>query len=220
MKAAALTLSVLLSTAASAPAQKPTIGYAPVNGLRMYYEIHGNGSGEPLVLLHGSYMTITNNWTGWIGELSKSRKVIAVEVQGHGRTADINRDFSYENLADDIAALLDHLRIARADLLGYSMGGGVAMQVAIRHPEKVRKVVSISAVFRHDGWVKEAVETFPRMDPGMFKGSPIEIEYRKLSPTPDKFDTFVRRVIQMDIKPYDFGAGNLKATKGPMLSTY
>jgi len=217
MKAAALTLSVLLSTAASAPAQKPTIGYAPVNGLRMYYEIHGNGSGEPLVLLHGSYMTITNNWTGWIGELSKSRKVIAVEMQGHGRTADINRDFSYENLADDIAALLDHLKIARADLLGYSMGGGVAMQVAIRHPEKVRKVVSISAVFRHDGWVKEALDMFPQLTADMLKGSPIETEYKKLSPTPKEFPIFVKRVIAMDLKPYDFGADKLKGTRAPFL---
>jgi pimeloyl-ACP methyl ester carboxylesterase len=138
-------------------------------------------------------------------------------MQGHGRTADINRNFSYENLAADIAGLLEYLKIPQADLLGYSMGGGVAMQVAIRHPEKVRKVVSISAVFRHDGWVKEAVEMFPRMEPGMFKGSPIETEYRKLSPTPDRFETFVKRVIQMDIKPYDFGAGKLKATKAPML---
>ena len=77
--------------------------------------------------------------------------------------------------------------------------------------------MSISAVFRHDGWVPQAVETFPRMDPAMFKGSPIETEYKKLSPTPDKFDTFVRRVIQMDITPYDFGAGKLEATKAPIL---
>ncbi|SRR6266849_1578602 len=190
-------------------------GYAPVNGLKMYYEIHGKG--DPVVLLHGSFMTITNNWTGMIAQLSKSRQVIAVEMQGHGRTADINRDFSYENLADDIAALLDYLKIKRADVLGYSLGGGVAMQVAIHHPEKVRKVVSISAVFRLDGLVKEAVEMFPRMEPGMFKGSPIETEYKKLSPTPDKFETFVKRVIQMSIRPYDFGAGKLKATKAPIL---
>jgi pimeloyl-ACP methyl ester carboxylesterase len=91
------------------------------------------------------------------------------------------------------------------------------MQVAIRHPEKVRKVVSISAAFRHDGLVKEAVEAFPRLEPGMFKGSPIETEYKKLSPTPDKFDTFVKRVVQMAIKPYDFGAEKLKATKAPIL---
>jgi pimeloyl-ACP methyl ester carboxylesterase len=187
----------------------------PVNGLKMYYEIHGKG--DPVVLLHGSFMTITNNWTAMIPQLSKSRQVIAVEMQGHGRTADIDRDFSYENLADDIAALLDDLKIKRADLLGYSLGGGVAMQVAIRHPEKVRKVVSISAAFRHDGLVKEAVEAFPRMEPGMFKGSPIETEYKRLSPTPDKFDTFVKRVVQMAIKPYDFGAEKLKATKAPIL---
>jgi pimeloyl-ACP methyl ester carboxylesterase len=144
----AFVLTTLLSAVVSAQ-QEPTTGYAPVNGLKMYYEVHGNG--DPVVLLHGSFMTITNNWTGWIGELSKTRRVIAVELQGHGRTADIKRDFSYETLSDDVAALLDYLKIPSADLIGYSMGGGVAMQCAIRHPEKVRKVVSISAVFRHDG---------------------------------------------------------------------
>ena len=213
MRTTALILPFLVSGAVST--QEPKTGYAPVNGLKMYYEIHGKG--DPVVLLHGSFMTITNNWTDTIARLSKSRQVIAVEMQGHGRTADINRDFSYEILADDIAALLDYLKIKQADVLGYSMGGGVAMQVAIRHPEKIRKVVSISAVFRHDGWVKEAIEMFPKMDPGTFKGSPIETEYKKLSPTPDKFETFVKRVRQMAIKPYDFGAEKLKATKAPML---
>jgi pimeloyl-ACP methyl ester carboxylesterase len=217
MKTTALIFTILLSTAVSAQAQKPTTGYAPVNGLKMYYEIHGRGSGEPLVLLHGSYMTISSNWTEWIGELSKTRKVVAVEMQGHGRTADINRDFSYENLADDIAAMLDYLEIKQADLLGYSMGGGVAMQVAIRHREKVRKVVSISAVFRYDGWVKEALYIFPQLTADTFKGSPIETEYKKLSPTPNEFPNFVKRVIAMDLKPYDFGADKLKATKAPFL---
>ena len=112
-------------------------GYAPVNGLKTYYEIHGRG--EPVVLLHGAFMTITNNWQDMIAGLSKTRQVIAVETQGHGRTADIKRDFSYENLADDIAAMLDYLKIEKADLISYSMGGGVAMQVAIRHPEKYGK---------------------------------------------------------------------------------
>jgi pimeloyl-ACP methyl ester carboxylesterase len=216
MKTAAFIFTVLLSAALSARAQKPTTGYAPVNGLKMYYEIHGS-SGEPLVLLHGSFMTISNNWTGWLGELSKTRRVIAVEMQGHGRTADIHRDFSYENLADDIAAMLDELKIKQADLLGYSMGGGVAMQVAIRHPEKVRKVVSISAVFRHDGWVKEALDMFPQLTADTFKGSPIETDYKKLSPTPNEFPNFVKRVIAMDLKPYDFGADKFKAIKAPFL---
>lgn len=194
--------------------QEPTTGYAPVNGLKMYHEVHG--SGDPVVLLHGSCMTITNNWTDWISELSRTRRVIAVEMQGHGRTADIEREFTYENLADDVASLLDHLEIPSADLIGYSMGGGVAMQCAIRHPEKVRKVVSISAVFRHDGWVKEALDMFPQLTAETLKGSPIEAEYKKLSPTPDEFPTFVERTIAMDCRPYDFGADRLRATRAPM----
>jgi pimeloyl-ACP methyl ester carboxylesterase len=213
MKTTALVLTMFLSVVASAK-EKPTTGYAPVNGLKMYYEVHG--SGDPVVLLHGSFMTITNNWTDWISELSKTRKVIAIEMQGHGRTADIDRDFSYENLADDVAALLDYLKIPSADLIGYSMGGGVAMQCAIRHPEKVRKVVSISAVFRHDGWVEEALDAFPHLTAEALKGSPIEIEYKKLSPTPDAFPMFVKRVIAMDLKPYDFGADKIKATRAPI----
>jgi pimeloyl-ACP methyl ester carboxylesterase len=217
VKTATLFIAALLPIAVSAQPQQPTTGYAPVNGLKMYYEVHGSSSGEPLVLLHGSFMTITNNWTGWIEELSKSRKVIAVEMQGHGRTADIDRDFSYENLADDIAAMLDYLEIEQADLLGYSMGGGVAMQVAIRHPEKVRKVVSVSAVFRHDGWVKEALDMYPQLTADALKGTPMETEYKKLSPTPGAFPEFVKRAISMDLKPYDFGADKLEATKAPFL---
>ncbi len=213
MKTIAFLQAMLVSAVVSAQ-QTPTTGYAPVNGLKMYYEVHG--SGEPVVLLHGAFMTIPNNWTGWIGELSKTRKVIAVEMQGHGRTADTKRDFSSESLADDVAALLDYLKIPSADLIGYSMGGGVAMQCAIRHPEKVRKVVSISAVFRHDGWVKEALDVFPQLTSEIFKGTPVETGYKKLSPTPDEFPNFVKHVIAMAVKPFDFGADKLKATTAPM----
>jgi pimeloyl-ACP methyl ester carboxylesterase len=197
------------------PAQEnPTTGYAPVNGLTMYYEIHG--SGEPVVLLHGAFMTITNNWDGWIAELSKTRKVIAVEMQGHGRTADIPRDLGSENLADDVAALLDYLKIPRADLIGYSMGGGVAMQCAIRHPGKVRKAVIISSTFRSDGMVAGAGEAISQLTADAFKGTPLETEYKKLSPTPNDFPKFVRRLAATAAKPYDFGAEKLKATKAPM----
>jgi pimeloyl-ACP methyl ester carboxylesterase len=161
-------------------------------------------------------MTITNNWTGWIGELSKTRKVIAVEMQGHGRTADIPRDITSENLADDVAALLDHLKIPRADLIGYSMGGAVAMQCAIRHPDKVRKVVVISSRFRRDGFVKEGLDAIANLTADVFTGSPIETEYKKLSPTPDEFPNFVKRMIAMASKPFDFGADKLKATTAPM----
>jgi pimeloyl-ACP methyl ester carboxylesterase len=213
MKTPAFLLTMLLPAAAVAQ-QRPTTGYAPVNGLKMYYEVHGNG--DPVVLLHGAFMTITNNWAGWIGELSKTRKVIAVEMQGHGRTADIPRDITNENLADDVAAMLDYLKIPRADLIGYSMGGAVAMQCAIRHPDKVRKVVVISSSLRRNGMVKEGRDALAKLTADDFKGSPIEAEYKKLSPTPDDFPKFVKRLLATSSKGHDIGADQLKASTAPM----
>jgi len=194
--------------------QKPAAGYAPVNGLKMYYEVHG--SGEPVVLLHGAFMAISGDWNHWIGELSKTRKVIAIEMQGHGRTADIERDITYENLADDVAGVLDYLKIPVADIVGYSLGGGVAIECAIRHPEKVRKVVSISSVIRRDGWVREANDFWPTFTWEAFKGTPVEAEYKRLSPQPDKFADFVNHIKAMALRPYDFGADKLKAAKAPI----
>ena len=219
MKTTVFFLSMLMTTLLSGVVsgqQKPATGYAPVNGLKMYYEIRGQG--EPVVLLHGAFMAISNNfhWAEWIGELSKTRKVIAIEMQGHGRTADTGRDFTYDNLADDVAALLDHLKIPSADVIGYSLGGGVALNCAIRHPDKVRKVVSISAVFRQNGWTKESLDAFPNLTAEAFKGTPIEADYKRLSPTPNEFPNFVKRVLSVDLKPHDFGADKLKATKAPM----
>ena len=213
MRTIAFVLMTLVPAVVSAQ-PKPTTGYAPVNGLKMYYEVHG--SGEPVVLLHGAFMTITNNWNGWIGELAKTRKVIAVEMQGHGRTADIERDISQENLADDVAALLDRLEIPRADLVGYSMGGGVAMQCAIRHPDRVRKVVVMSSVFRSDGMVKEGRDAISTLTADVFKDSPIEVEYKKLSPAPDGFPQFIERMIATASKEHDMGADKLKATTASM----
>jgi len=207
-------LLTMLLSAVVARQQEPASGYAPVGGLKMYYEIRG--SGEPVVLLHGAFMSISGDWNDLVGELSKTRKVIAVEMQGHGRTADIKRDLSYENLADDVAGLLDYLKVPNADIVGYSLGGGVAIECAIRHPEKVRKVVSISAPYARDGWVREANDFWPTFTWEMFKGTPMEAEYKRLSPTPDKFPDFVNHIKAMALRPYDFGADKLKATKAPM----
>jgi pimeloyl-ACP methyl ester carboxylesterase len=209
-----LILAIFACQGIAAQETKAKGEYASVNGLKMYYEVHG--SGDPVVLLHGAFMTITNNWAGWIGELSKTRKVIAVEMQGHGRTADIERDIIDENLADDVAALLDYLKIPSADLIGYSMGGGVAMQCAIRHPAKVRKVVVISSMFRRDGAVKEGLDALANLTADVFKGSPLEDEYKKLSPTPDDFPKFVERLIASSSKGQDIGADQLKASTAPM----
>lgn len=194
--------------------QGPTTGYAPVNGIRMYYEVRG--SGEPVVLLHGAFMTIPGNWAGWIDELSKTRKVIAVEMQGHGRTADIAREFSNANHADDVAALIRYLELPRADLIGYSMGGGVAMQVAVRHPDQVRKVVVISSTFRRDGRTREASDAIAGITAEVFRGSPLETEYQRLSPTPDRFATFVERMVAADGKQHELSADQLRATAAPM----
>jgi len=153
--------------------QKPSTGYAPVNGLKMYYEIHGQG--EPVVLLHGAFMAVTDEWGDFARELSKTRKVIAVEMQGHGRTAEIKRDLTFENLSDDVAGLLDYLKIPSADVVGYSLGGGVAIECAIRHPDKVRKVVSLSAPYARDGWVKAGSDALANLNAEMFKGSPAEM---------------------------------------------
>ena len=207
------TLIMMFLAGIASGQQKPTTGYAPVNGLKMYYEI--KGSGEPVVLLHGAFMAITDDWRVWINELAKTRKVIAVEMQGHGRTADIKRDLTYENVSDDVAGLLDYLKIERADIVGYSLGAGAAMMTAIRHPEKVRKVVSISAPIRRDGWVKEGNDAWPNFTAEMFKGTPAETEREKLNPVPGSFLDFFNHIKAAAMRPYDFGADNLKATKAP-----
>lgn len=208
-------LVMTMATTSLSAQQGPTTGYAPVNGLRMYYEIHG--SGEPVVLLHGAFMTITTNWAGWIDELAKTRTVIAVEMQGHGRTADIAREPSGEHLADDVAALLGYLKIPRADLIGYSMGGRVAMQLAVRHPDQVRKVVVISSSFRRDGMTREGRDALSSLTAEAFKSSPLEEEYQRLSPTPDHFAAFVDHLLSADTEVHDLSAAQLQATAAPML---
>ncbi|QNL51985.1 alpha/beta hydrolase [Olivibacter sp. SDN3] len=176
-------------------------GYAPVNGLKLYYEVHGEG--EPLVLVHGSFMTIPSNWERII-PLFKNRKLIVAEMQGHGRTADISRELSYEGMADDISGLLKVLEIDSADVLGYSMGGGVAFQMGIRHPQQVKKLIILSGVYKHDGWWPEVEESFDTINAEMFKGSPIEQAYDSLSPHPEKFEEFVSKTMSIDLKPYDW----------------
>jgi len=204
----------LLAAGVISGQQKPVTGYAPVDGLKMYYEIHGTG--EPVVLLHGAFMAISGDWVDWVNELAKTRKVIAVEIQGHGRTADIKRDITYENLSDDVAGLLDYLKIERADIVGYSLGAGTAMMCAIRHPEKVRKVVSISHPIRRDGWVKEANDFWPNFNVEMMKGTPAETEREKLNPVRGSFPDFFNHIKAAAMRPWDFGADKFKATKAPM----
>lgn len=210
-----VTALIILGVMSGAQAQeKPLTGYAPVNGLKMYYEVHGKG--QPVVLLHGAFMSITTTWSEWIENLSKTRQVIAVEMQGHGRTGDIERDMTSENLSDDVAGLMDFLKIEKADLIGYSMGGGVALQTAIRYPKKVRKAVIISTAFKSSGYVPGSMEAIRNLKAADFAGTPLETEYRKVSPSPDGFAKFVERVVATAAFDFDMGAEKLKATPSPM----
>jgi pimeloyl-ACP methyl ester carboxylesterase len=188
--------------------------YAEVNGLEMYYEIHGTG--QPLVLLHGAYMTI-DAVGEVVPELAETRRVIAVELQGHGRTADIDRPLSYEQMADDIAALLRHLGIEEADVFGYSMGGGVALQVAVRHPDVVRKLVVASASYTSDGMYPELLAMIPTLTPEVFAGSPIEEAYLRTAPNPDNFPTLVAKLKQLDMEPFAWPPEDIRGIAAPTL---
>ena len=206
-----------LGAPSDAPASESTkpaeSGYADVNGLKLYYEVYGKG--KPIVLLHGSYMNIPMNWGHAIPLLAKSRQVIVAEMQGHGRTRDVPREFSYEAMADDVSGLLGHLKIERADVLGYSMGGGIAFQAAIRHPERVRRLVILSGAYSHDGWWPDAEKSLATMNAEAFKGTPIEEEYRRFGNDPAHFPAFVKKVISVDLKPYDWSK-EARAIQAPM----
>ncbi|HEV7768499.1 MAG TPA: alpha/beta hydrolase [Thermoanaerobaculia bacterium] len=188
-------------------------GYADVNGLKMYYEVYG--SGKPIVLLHGSYMNIPLNWSQIIPLLAKDRMVIVTEMQGHGRTRDIARELSYEGMADDVSGLLEYLEIESADILGYSMGGGVAFQVAVRHPERVRRLIVLSGTYAHDGWWPEVEASFGTFTADMFQGTPIQKQYVSFGNDPAHFPEFVKKVISIDLKPYDWSK-DVKSIKAPI----
>ncbi len=136
-------------------------GFADVNGLQLYYEVHG--AGEPLVLLHGG-VAASEAFGPNLAALAASRRVVAVHLQGHGRTRDVEgRPLRLETMADDVAALIDHLGLGAVDVLGYSMGGGVALQLAVRHPAAVRRLVVVSRAMARDGWYPEALAAFDGM---------------------------------------------------------
>jgi pimeloyl-ACP methyl ester carboxylesterase len=192
----------------------PQTGYAPVNGLSMYYEIHGTG--QPLVVLHGAYMTI-ELMGKLVPELAASRQVIAVEFQGHGHTPDIDRSITYEQLADDTAALLRHLGIGSADVYGYSLGGGVALQVALRHPELMRKLVVVSASYTSDGMYPEVLATIEQITPELFDGTPWREAYDRTARQPEAFPELVAKLKQLDLTPFNWPPEAVRAITAPTL---
>ena len=189
--------------------------YAAVNDLNLYYEVHGDG--PPLVLLHGAYMTA--EMMAPLSEgLAGIRQVIVPELQAHGRTGDIaDRPLSYEQMGDDAAVLLRHLGLEQADVVGYSMGGGAAIQLAIRHPQLVRRLVVISAGFRYDAMPPEAIAMFPSITPEMFAGSPMETEYQRLAPNPEDFPMLVEKLKTLDTTDFAWPDDDIRGIAAPTL---
>lgn len=185
---------------ANVPAGRPArSGYAPVSGLSMYYEVHGKGA--PLILLHGGVGGIEMFGPN-LPALARKHRVIAVDFQGHGRTADIDRPLRYEFMADDIAALMKYLRIKKADILGHSLGGGIALQLAIRHPELVRKLVLVSTAIRPTAWYPEIQAAFAHMGPQAAQAiqqSPLA----KLYPNVDWAVLFTK-IGELETRDYDY----------------
>jgi pimeloyl-ACP methyl ester carboxylesterase len=190
-------------------------GYAPVNGLQMYYEIHGTG--QPLVLLHGAFSAIGTSFGSLLPSLAQTRQVIAFELQAHGRTADIDRPLSLEQMADDVSAAIRHLGFDRADVMGYSMGAAVALHTTIRHPDVVRKLVFAAATYTLGGVHPGLMEGLGEMTPEMMHGSPWHDEYIRIAPRPEDFATLFAKKTQMDRQTKDIPAESIRAIQAPTL---
>jgi pimeloyl-ACP methyl ester carboxylesterase len=186
----------------TAPARS---GYAPVNGVEMYWESRGEG-GIPLIVTHGGFGQ-ASTFGGLLDELAKRRQVIAIELQGHGHTRDIDREFSYEAFGDDIAALIDRLELGRADLLGRSLGAGACLRAAIQHPDAVRALALLSFPCRHDGWLPDVREGMSHVNSGMFdqmRQSDLYTDWLAVAPDRDAFPILMDRTGALVTRPYDW----------------
>jgi pimeloyl-ACP methyl ester carboxylesterase len=193
--------------------------YADVNGISLYYEEHG--SGQPLILLHGGYGT-GEMYAAILPSLASGRRVITVDLQGHGRTADVDRPLRFQMMGDDIAALIGHLGLDQADVMGCSLGGGVALRTAIQHPDLVRRLVIVSHPVRHNGWFPESLAGFDQMGPAFaeaMKQSPIYEIYSRVAPRVEDWPVLVGKMGTMLRQDYDWSAEVEKIT-APVLLVY
>lgn len=208
-----LIAAALLVPGAALAQSAPVGDRVEVNGMQMYYEV--SGAGEPLIVLHGAYMTIES-----MGEiipmLARTHRVYAIELQGHGRTTDIDRPITYPNLADDIAAFMDAVGLRKADVFGYSMGAAAGLQLAIRHPEKVNKLVAASVSYDVEGWQPAFRAALPQLTPELLLGTALEEEYRKFAPNPDGFRALVEKLIALEHEPMAW-EDDVRALKIPVL---
>jgi pimeloyl-ACP methyl ester carboxylesterase len=190
-------------------------GYAPVNGLQMWYEVHGEG--RPLVLLHGNLSTIGVDFGGIIPSLAKGRRVVGVEQQAHGHTADVDRPLSIGQWARDTAALLGHLGIGQADVFGFSSGSAVAMQLALDHPELVGKLVLASFSYRLDGLHPGLLDNIGQLQPEHLAGTPFEQGYARVAPNPGDWPKLIEKIKEMEHDTPEWTADDLRDLAAPTM---
>jgi len=189
--------------------------YAEVHGLKMYYEIHG--AGFPLVLLHGGLSAIDTSFGKILPGLARGRQVIAIEQQAHGHTADIDRPLTYRQMAEDTITLLSHIGIEQADFFGYSIGAGIAIEIAIEHPSMVRKLVAATAIFTASGFHPGVLAGMEALQPEHLAGSPFQEEYARTAPHPQDWPRLIAKVKQLNREFVDWPPEAIAAIKAPTL---
>jgi len=206
----------VVTTAPSDSTKDVQSGYAPVNGLHMYYEIHG--AGEPLVLLHGGF-GLTGMFSEILPQLAEKYQVIAVDLQAHGRTVDIDRPLRSELMGDDVAALIQHLGLPQANVMGYSMGGATALRTAIQHPALVKKLIVVSVPYKRNGWYPEIVASMQQMNSAamaFMTETPMYQSYVSVAPKPENFSVLCDKMGDLLRQDYDW-ADEVAALKLPTM---
>jgi pimeloyl-ACP methyl ester carboxylesterase len=204
-----LLIAIIFIASPSSGQIKPSnSGYAPVNGIKVYYEVYGEG--KPIILLHGAFYTIEMNWAELIPELSKTRKVIAIEMQGHGHTPFSDRELSITTLASDVEKVMDYLKIDSADVAGFSMGGSVAYQFAVQSPKRLRKLVITSSTYKTRGGFKD-------FKPEFFDDTPLKAVYDAVAPDKTKWREFLMQMFAFAEVPFNVGDSNIAKIAAPVL---
>jgi pimeloyl-ACP methyl ester carboxylesterase len=192
------------------PARK---GHLQINGLSLYHEAYGEfgtSNTAPLLLIPGAFMA-TDSMMSWVSAFAGRRTVIVFDQQGHGRTPDTSREMSYEQFADDAAALLRALKVERADVMGYSQGGAVALQLALRHPTLVNKLVSLSATYRQDGWYPAALAGIEGLSATAFAGTPVEKAFKEHTPDATAFDAYLEKMKVLGINDHNISDAQMRS---------
>ena len=194
-------------------------GHLPINGLSLYHEVYGElgqSTTAPLLLIPGAFMAV-DSMKEWVEGFASKRAVIVFDQQGHGRTADTSRAMSYEQFGDDAAALLRALNVERADVMGYSQGGGVALQLALRHPTLVNKLVSMSATFRRDGWYPAVLEGIKQLTGAAFAGSPVEEAFKEHTSAPAAYDAYLEKMKTLNADDQDISDEQMRSIAAPTM---